>query len=243
MASFRDSDRLDEFFHHILRAKLCEKVKAWRDVIQVVTAKLCNRQNRNRAFRVGEHHYDIGNDLYRSMLDERMIYSCGYWQSAACLDEAQEAKLDLACRKLGIKPGMRVLDVGCGWGGTAKFIAENYQAEVVGITVSQKQAQLAQEHCKGLPVEIRLQDYRSLDEGFDRILSIGMFEHVGCKNYQAYMRAVRRNLKDGGLFLLHTIGGNHRYLARPLYLSEFRDSVGKADQHRCRRGIRSRGLA
>ena len=216
-----DCDRLDEFFHHILRAKLCEKVKAWKDVINVVTAKLHNRQNRNRAFQVGEHHYDIGNDLYRCMLDDRMIYSCGYWQTASCLDESQEAKLDLVCRKLEIKPGMRVLDIGCGWGGTAKFIAENYQAEVVGITISKEQAQLAREQCNGLPVEIRLQDYRSLDERFDRIVSIGMFEHVGCKNYKTYMRAVRRNLKDDGLFLLHTIGSNRTTTATDTWLDRY----------------------
>ncbi|MEN8258541.1 MAG: cyclopropane fatty acyl phospholipid synthase [Thermodesulfobacteriota bacterium] len=216
-----DCNRLDEFFHLILRAKLYEKVKPWKGVINVVTAKLYNRQNRNRAFQVGEQHYDIGNDLYRCMLDDRMIYSCGYWQSASCLDEAQETKLDLVCRKLNIKPGMRVLDVGCGWGGTAKFIAENYHAEVVGITVSQKQAQLAKEQCKGLPVDIRLQDYRTLDESFDRILSIGMFEHVGHKNYQEYMRAVRRNLNDDGLFLLHTIGRNRTAASTDTWLDRY----------------------
>ncbi|TBV82304.1 MAG: cyclopropane fatty acyl phospholipid synthase [Desulfobulbaceae bacterium] len=216
-----DCNRLDEFFHQILRAKLYDKVKSWKDLINVAKAKLYNRQNRARAFQVGEHHYDIGNNLYRCMLDDRMIYSCGYWQSASCLDEAQEAKLDLVCRKLGIKPGMRVLDIGCGWGGTAKFIAENYQAEVVGITVSQKQAQFAKEHCKGLPIDIRLQDYRSLDESFACILSIGMFEHVGCKNYQVYMRTVRRNLKDDGLFLLHTIGGNQTVTATNTWLDRY----------------------
>jgi len=142
------------------------------------------------------------------MLGERLIYSCGYWKSASTLDEAQEAKLDLVCRKLDLQPGMQVLDIGCGWGGAAKFAAEHYQVEVVGITVSEKQARFGKGLCRGLPVEIRLQDYRNLEGRFDRIFSIGMFEHVGYKNYTTFMHTVNSHLKDGGIFLLHTIGGN-----------------------------------
>jgi cyclopropane-fatty-acyl-phospholipid synthase len=141
------------------------------------------------------------------MLGERLIYSCGYWKNASILEGAQEAKLDLVCRKLGLRPGMRVLDIGCGWGGTAKFAAERYQVEVVGITVSEQQAKFGKELCRRLPVDIRLQDYRNIEETFDRILSIGMFEHVGYKNYTTFMRIVRNCLKDRGLFLLQTIGG------------------------------------
>ena len=169
---------------------------------------MVNLQKPSRAFQIGRHHYDIGNDLFSRMLDRRMIYSCGYWKNATTLDEAQEAKLDLVCRKLGLCPGMRVLDIGCGWGGTARFAAERYGVAVVGITVSEKQVQLAQEACAGLDIDIRLQDYRQLDGTFDRVLSIGMFEHVGCKNYRAFMRVVRDRLVDDGLFLLHTIGSN-----------------------------------
>jgi cyclopropane-fatty-acyl-phospholipid synthase len=150
----------------------------------------------------------MGNTLFKCMLDSRLIYSCGYWENATSLDEAQENKLDLVCRKLRLGPGMRVLDIGCGWGGTAKFIAEKYQAEVVGITVSQEQTQFGKELCRGLSVDIRLQDYRSLKDKFDRVLSIGMFEHVGHKNYVRFMHNVKTCLKDDGLFLLHTIGGN-----------------------------------
>ena len=156
-----------------------------------------------------QHHYDIGNDLYEKMLGNRLIYSCGYWKDATTLDEAQEAKLDLCCRKLAIKPGMRVLDIGCGWGDTAKFIAERYKAEVIGITISKEQARFAEKRCEGLPVEIRLQDYRKLQDKFDRILSIGMFEHVGYKNYTRFMRVVRDRLQPDGIFLLHTIGSNY----------------------------------
>ena len=168
-----------------------------------------NRQNRRRSFCAGEH-YDSGNELFRCMLDRRMIYSCGYWKSAQTLDEAQEAKLDLICKKLYLKPGMRILDIGCGWGGFAQFAAENYGVSVAGITVSKEQFSWAVEQCKRLPVEIRLKDYRDLpaDHAFDAVVSVGMIEHVGYKNYRNYMKIVKQCLKPGGLFLLQTIGGN-----------------------------------
>jgi cyclopropane-fatty-acyl-phospholipid synthase len=208
MAGWWDCARLDEFFCRVLRAGLDEQVRTWSWLLEALRARLCNLQKPGRAFRIGEHHYDLGNDLYRSMLDKRMIYSCGYWKRAATLDEAQENKLDLICRKLDLKPGMRLLDIGCGWGGTARFAAERYGVEVVGVTVSGQQAEHARRLCRGLPIDIRLQDYRSLSEEFDRIVSIGMFEHVGYKNYSTFMRVVRACLKNDGLFLLHTIGGN-----------------------------------
>jgi cyclopropane-fatty-acyl-phospholipid synthase len=157
---------------------------------------------------VGEKHYDIGNDLYRLMLDPRMIYSCGYWKNANSLVEAQEAKLDLICRKLGLEPGMRILDIGSGWGGFLKFAAERYGVEGLGITISKEQAAFANADRDGLPVETRLCDYMALEGRFDRVISIGMFEHVGYKNYRAYMDKVRSLLAPEGLFLLHTIGGN-----------------------------------
>jgi len=208
MDGWWDCERLDELFRRVLLARLETKVRPRTELPSVIRARILNLQRRARAFRIGECHYDIGNELFRRMLDPLMIYSCGYWANASTLQEAQEAKLDLVCRKLGLRPGMRVLDIGCGWGGTAKYAAERYGVEVVGITVSEEQAKLAREMCRGLPVEIRLQDYREIDESFDRVLSIGMFEHVGTKNYRTYMRVVRNCLKDEGLFLLHTIGGN-----------------------------------
>jgi cyclopropane-fatty-acyl-phospholipid synthase len=157
---------------------------------------------------IGERHYDIGNDLYKNMLDKRMNYSCGYWKNTKTLDEAQEAKLDLICKKLKLKPGMTVLDIGCGWGSLEKFAAEKYHVKVVGITVSKEQVRLARKLCKGLDVEIRLQDYRDLKKKFDCVVSVGMFEHVGYKNYRKFIKVVDRCLKDSSLFLLHTIGGN-----------------------------------
>jgi cyclopropane-fatty-acyl-phospholipid synthase len=208
MDGWWDCKYLDEFFHRILRAKLDDKVNPWSGLFHILKAKLVNLQKPSRAFLIGRHHYDIGNNLYRKMLDERLIYSCGYWENASNLDEAQEDKLDLVCRKLDLQPGMRVLDIGCGWGGTARFAAERYQVEVVGITVSEEQVRFGKKLCQGLPVQIRLQDYRSLEGTFDRILSLGMFEHVGYKNYTTFMRTARSLLKEGGIFLLHTIGGN-----------------------------------
>ncbi len=208
MDGWWDSESVDQFFQHILSATLEAKVRPGSELPSLVKARLLNLQKRTRAYQIGERHYDIGNNLFRRMLDPLMIYSCGYWKDAASLQEAQEAKLDLVCRKLGLQPGMSVLDIGCGWGGTAKFAAERYGVDVVGITISKEQAKLAEDTCRGFPVEIRLQDYREVDETFDRILSIGMFEHVGTKNYRTYMRVVRGSLKDDGLFVLHTIGGN-----------------------------------
>lgn len=208
MDGWWECERLDEFFTRVFRADLARHIKTLTNLWEVAKARAFNLQNPARAFRVGEYHYDIGNDLYARMLDRRMIYSCGFWENVSNLDEAQEAKLDLVFRKLGLKPGMRVLDIGCGWGGAAKYAAERYGVSVVGITVSQEQAALARTVCAGLPIEIRLQDYRQLNEQFDSIFSIGMFEHVGYKNYRTYMQVARRCLKPDGLFLLHTIGNN-----------------------------------
>jgi cyclopropane-fatty-acyl-phospholipid synthase len=209
MDGWWDCDALDELVRRILSNDLPQKVKPSLKVFLLwLRASVVNRQSRGRAYNIGERHYDLGNDLYRLMLDKGMNYSCGYWKRAKNLDDAQVDKLELVCRKIGLAKGMRVLDIGCGWGGFAQHAAERYGASVVGITVSREQAQLAQERCKGLPVEIRLQDYRDLAERFDRIISIGMIEHVGVKNYRRYMQTAALCLHPEGLFLLHTIGTN-----------------------------------
>ncbi len=208
MDGWWECDRLDELIHRVLSADLDTRVVPWKDALRVAWARLVNLQRPGRAFEVGRRHYDLGNELFERMLDRRMIYSCGYWKDAATLDAAQEAKLDLVCRKLELRNGMRVLDIGCGWGGTARFAAERYGASVVGVTVSAEQAALARRMCAGLDVEILLRDYRALEGTFDRVLSIGMFEHVGVKNYRTYFEVVRRHLAPDGLFLLHTIGSN-----------------------------------
>jgi cyclopropane-fatty-acyl-phospholipid synthase len=210
MDGWWDCDRLDQFFERALRAELDRRVITLSDWVAMVWARIFNLQRLSCAFRTGRHHYDLGNDLFCVMLGPTMVYSGAYWNDARTLDEAQEAKLDLVCRKLGLEPGMRVLDVGCGWGGAARFAASCYGVEVLGITVSQEQLRFAEQFCRGLSVEVRLQDYRMLDgeAGFDRILSLGMFEHVGCKNYRVFMQSVRRRLNPGGLFVLQTIGTN-----------------------------------
>jgi len=208
MDGWWDCSKLDEFFYRILRAQSDTMLKSWTWYFDAVKPKLFNLQKQSRAYEIGRHHYDIGNNLFQCMLDKRMIYSCGHWETASTLDEAQEAKLTLVCEKLDLQPGMRVLDMGCGWGGTAKFAAERYRVEVVGITVSEQQTRFGKELCRGLPIDIRLQDYRDIEETFDRILSIGMFEHVGHKNYRTFVHIVRGLLKDKGLFLLQTIGEN-----------------------------------
>jgi len=207
MDGWWESERLDDFFAKILPTQPEDKIKKnWRLLFRIFGEVILNPGRKSQAFQIGEKHYDKGNELFQAMLDKRMIYSCAYWKNSTDLDEAQEAKLDLICRKLGLKPGDRILDIGCGWGGLAKYAAENYEVEVVGITVSKEQASLGTELCKGLPVEIRLQDYRDIDEKFDHVVSVGMFEHVGHQNYRAYMKKAHNCLKNGGQFLLHTIG-------------------------------------
>lgn len=204
-----ECEHLDEFFAKILPTQPREKLKKnWRLYLHIFGAVIRNTGRRSRAFQIGERHYDIGNELFKLMLDKRMVYSCAYWKNARNLDDAQDDKLELICNKLGLKSGDRILDVGCGWGGFAKYAAEKYKVEVVGITVSKKQVSLGGELCRGLPIEISLQDYRDIDEKFDHIVSVGMFEHVGYKNYRTYMERVHGCLKDDGLFLLHTIGDN-----------------------------------
>lgn len=207
MDAWWECERLDEFFCKLLPSDPEEKIrKSPKHAIQSLPAVLFNQGRKSRAFQVGERHYDIGNDLYRHMLDRRLVYSCGYWKDASDLDAAQEAKLDLICGKIRLKRGEKVLDIGCGWGGFAKYAAEKYGASVVGITVSKEQVSYAREYCGALPVEIRLQDYRDVNETFDHIVSVGMFEHVGYKNYRTFMEVVHRCLRDDGIFLLHTIG-------------------------------------
>jgi cyclopropane-fatty-acyl-phospholipid synthase len=204
-----DCHALDDMFCRLMKHDIEEKLGGWsrfRLLAEVLRQKLFNLQSSKRAFQVGEQHYDIGNDVFENMLDSSMSYSCAYWANAKNLEQAQFDKLDMICRKLELKPGERLLEIGCGWGGLARHAAQHYGVEVVGITVSREQQKLAQQRCEGLPVEIILMDYRKLEGEFDKIVSVGMFEHVGPKNYAAYFDAAYRLLKDDGLFLLHTIG-------------------------------------
>jgi cyclopropane-fatty-acyl-phospholipid synthase len=208
MDGWWDCERLDEMFTRVLTANLDRRFGRVHELLSSLAACLRNAQSSRRAFQVGEQHYDVGDDLFAAMLDRRMIYSCGYWKKATDLEAAQQDKLDLVCRKLVLRPGMRVLDIGCGWGGAAQFAAEHYRVNVTGVTVSSNQALAMQTRCHGLPVTAVLADYRDLTGKFDRIYSLGMFEHVGARNYGAFFSKVRELLAPDGLFLLHTIGSN-----------------------------------
>jgi cyclopropane-fatty-acyl-phospholipid synthase len=207
MDGWWECDRLDMFFSKVLRAGLDKQMpRHLKDTLRIAAARVLNLQSQKRAWIVGKEHYDLGNDLFSRMLDPYMQYSCAYWKEAQTLEAAQQAKLRLICEKLQLQPGMRVLDIGCGWGGLAYFMAKNYGVSVTGVTISAEQQKMAQSRCEGMDVTILLKDYRDLKDQFDRVVSVGMFEHVGPKNYATYFEVVDRNLKPEGLFLLHTIG-------------------------------------
>lgn len=225
-----DCSALDQCIARLLTADLDEKIRGrarLSALVNILRGRLINRQSRRRAFQVAERHYDIDNDLFQQMLDSRMIYSCAYWERASTLEEAQIDKLDLICQKLELRPGEHLLDIGCGWGGLAAHAARYYGVQVTGLTVSREQQAQAIQTCSGLPIEIRLQDYRELDESFDKIVSVGMFEHVGEKNYPTYFRAVERSLKPNGLFLLHTIGSRTTTVSTDPWIDKYIFPNGK----------------
>lgn len=209
MDGWWDCKNLDEFFYRLLTSDLDKKVRGDIGVwLKLAPGYVLNSGRKSKAFNVGIRHYDLGNDLFRAMLDKRMTYTCGYWKDAKNLDRAQEAKLDLVCKKIGLRRGQTVLDIGSGWGSFIKFAAEKYGARTLGLTVSAQQKKLADRLCRDLSATTRLLDYRDVGGKFDHVVSLGMFEHVGHKNYRTYMKAVHDVLDDDGLFLLHTIGGN-----------------------------------
>lgn len=209
MDGWWDCKQLDEFFYRMFRADIDQKVaKNWSDYVNAFLLRIFNYQTKKGSAQAIKHHYDISNDFFKAMLDKRMIYSCAYWKDAKNLDEAQEHKLDLICRKLHLKPGMTLLDIGCGWGGLAFYAAEKYGAIVTGVTISKEQYEFAEAHKGSLPVTFKMQDYRDCEIKYDRIVSVGMFEHVGYKNYREFMKVVNSCLKDDGFALLHTIGSN-----------------------------------
>jgi cyclopropane-fatty-acyl-phospholipid synthase len=213
MDDWWETDALDVTIEKLMRGNLKQKITgSWRLRALTVKAALLNLQAKTRSSASVEAHYDIGNDLYTRMLDERMVYTCGYWKDASTLRAAQEAKLDLVCRKAGLAPGMRVLDLGCGWGGLASWAAEKYGCTVLGVTLSKDQVALGNQlwgpQGKGLPVELRLCDYRDVEGTFDRVLSVGMMEHVGPKNHRTMMELIDRCLVADGVAVVHTIANN-----------------------------------
>jgi cyclopropane-fatty-acyl-phospholipid synthase len=206
MESWLDCERIDQLVDRAYRAKLTKQIEVRTAIFKAIKVRLNPFGSRSRSFEIGKWHYDMGNDLFEIMLDKYLIYSCGYWQEAQSLENAQRDKLELICRKLQLEPGMRVLDIGCGWGGLARYAAEHYGVHVVGITVSKQQIELGMRLTAGLPIELRYTDYREVDETFDRVVSVGMFEHVGRRHYRDFFRACTRCLKPSGILLLHTVG-------------------------------------
>lgn len=205
-----DSPAIDQTICRLQQIKAVDALREnWMIVPHLVKARLMNLQSLRRAFDNGQRHYDIGNDLYEAMLDKRMLYTCALWSTGArTLEEAQDAKLEMICRKLGLRAGMKVLDLGCGWAGFAAYAAEHHGVEVVGITVSKEQVSFAKQHYAHLPIDIRLDDYRNATGTYDAVTSIGLMEHVGPKNYRAYFELVDRLLAPGGVAFVHTIAGN-----------------------------------
>jgi cyclopropane-fatty-acyl-phospholipid synthase len=221
MEGWWECEALDQFFYRLLLHDIDKNIKFPLVMWRKWWARLFNLQTVQRAFIVGRRHYDVGNDLYKRMLDPLMIYSCGYWQRAENLADAQVAKLRLVFDKLQLQPGMRVLDIGCGWGGAARFAAQHYGVEVVGVSISQQQVDLANAQKDDLPVNYLFQDYRDLQGRFDRAYSIGMFEHVGHKNYHDYLAKISSLLVDDGLFLLHTIGKNNSSIGNDPWVDRY----------------------
>ena len=217
MEGWLDCERVDQLAERAYRAALTEQVDTKTAFLEALKARLSPFGSRARSFEIGEVHYDIGNDLFETMLDPSMMYSCAYWQRAQTLEAAQRDKLELICRKLQLEAGQRLLDIGCGWGGLASYAAEHFGVQVVGITVSKQQAELAARRSAGLPIEIRQTDYRDVAERFDRIVSVGMFEHVGRRHYPAFFAACERCLEPAGLLLLHTVGYRKQEPINPWY--------------------------
>jgi cyclopropane-fatty-acyl-phospholipid synthase len=203
-----DVEDVADFVYRLQKANVnWEKLLSAGLLLFVLKSRLLNLQKGSRAYKVGQEHYDLGNDLYQLMLDKRMVYTSAYWKDAQNLDEAQVAKFELICQKLDLKAGQRILDIGCGWGGFMKYASETYGVSCVGISVSKEQTALAKEVCAGLPITFEVIDYQKYqpEQKFDHIVSIEMFEAVGRKNFRTYMKKVNEWLKDDGVFLLQTI--------------------------------------
>lgn len=209
MDGWWDCPSIDEMMHRVLKARLDQKVRGHLAyLLKALPGMLFNLQSRLRSRMIARRHYDLGNDLFLAFLDDHLQYSCGYFNGTDDLNTAQENKLALIAGKLQLRPGDHVLDIGCGWGGLARYMAKNHDCRVTGVNISREQLGFARRFCEGLPVTFIDSDYRTLEGQYDKIVSVGMFEHVGHRNYRTFMRVVHRCLREDGIFLLHTIGGN-----------------------------------
>lgn len=227
MDGWWDVEKFDEFFTRVQRARLDRDIRTFPMLFQVLLSRFGNRQNRRRSRRVAEQHYDLSNRLYEAMLGETMQYTCAYYGREGeieALDEAQRAKLALVADKLHLEPGMRVLELGGGFGELARYLADERECEVVSYNISRRQVEYGRRICEGLPVDIRLQDYREAidDPGeFDRVVSVGLMEHVGPRNYRGFFELARARLKASGLSLVHTIGGNESRMAADAWIRKY----------------------
>jgi cyclopropane-fatty-acyl-phospholipid synthase len=224
MDGWWDSNALDEFFYRIHRLNPYDKLGVWGVLWLALKGRIWNLQTKGRGRRVAHEHYDLGNDLYEAMLGRRMQYTCAYWKGASTLDEAQENKLSLICRKIQLAPGMKVLELGGGFGGLAHYMAAEYGCQVVSYNISKEQVAYGRELSKGLPVRFEQKDYRESvgdPDSFDRVVAIGLCEHIGYKNYRSFLEIAQSRLKDKGLFLLHTIGGNQSFTSTDAWVDKY----------------------
>ncbi len=209
-----DAGSLIEFFRRTMGAGLqAHPLLRLNRLAKEIQARFRNLQTRDRSRAVAEEHYDLDHRMYSLFLGPWNQYTCCFFDGTRDLEQAEVCKLEMICDKLEIEAGDRVLDIGCGWGGFAKYAASTRGCKVIGISLSDEQIDYARSYTAGLPVEIHRLDYRDLPSSslgpFDKILICGMIEHVGYKNYRQLMQVVHTVLKDDGLFLLHTIGNRH----------------------------------
>ncbi len=208
MDGWWNCEALDQLIYKIKISELNFKFSSYIQFLKVLRYKLANMQSVKRSTEVVKTHYDLGNDLFELMLDKNMQYTCAYWKDTDNLDQAQINKAHLICKKIQLTPGMEILELGGGYGTLARFIAKEYKCKVVSYNISNEQVKYARKACEGFPVTIVNADYREATGVYDRVIAIGLCEHVGYKNYRNLMELVHRSLNDEGIFLLHTIGRN-----------------------------------
>jgi len=215
MDGWWECQAIDQMLERAMRARLHEKLQTPRAWWESLRGRMRHSDSEGPSRIVGRMHYQVGNPVYQAMFDTHMTHSCAYWvEGAQTLEEAQLAKLEMICRKLQLKPGMRILDIGCGWGSFMRYAAEHYGVTVIGLTTSEGQLKLGQELAGSLPVQFEMTDYLQFNPDsksrFDRIVSIGLFDQLGAHNFSAFFQTAKRSLKDDGWMLLQTQGKTQR---------------------------------